>query len=333
MNELQIYDSNSLGDLAFVEVDRLTPDYYVEHFQEFLPQYISHGNPSADTLTNYIHEIKNFLGWCIGHRAHPLALKNTHCRIYLKYMIEKNYSPASLKLKISAARIFYKVAVKLELINENPFEEIRTKSPETDDTKFKFLTEEQIKLVGKKILDEPNEIFRKRNLAIFMLMTVEGLRNVEVHRMNDEDINFEMNSIYIRGKGHNDFIYPCVDTIKAIREYLEVRPDVKKDGALTPTFISLSNFNRGNRISRNSLRLTINQILKLCDLKTKGASCHMLRHSCGTNLYRVTKDLRLVQETLRQKSPTITARYAHVYDRMNNRQTEKISPFSDLHKT
>ena len=76
MNELQIYDSNSLGDLAFVEVDRLTPDYYVEHFQEFLPQYISHGNPSADTLINYVHEIKNFLNWCIGHRAHPLALKN-----------------------------------------------------------------------------------------------------------------------------------------------------------------------------------------------------------------------------------------------------------------
>ena len=52
----------------------------------------------------------------------------------------------------------------------------------------------------------------------------------------------------------------------------------------------------------------------------------LFRHSCGTNLYQETKDLRVVQETLRQRSPKVTAKYAHVHDRMERRYTRGITP-------
>ena len=45
-----------------------------------------------------------------------------------------------------------------------------------------------------------------------------------------------------------------------------------------------------------------------------------------TYLYQETKDLRVVQETLRQRSPKVTAKYAHVHDRMEKRYTGGISP-------
>ena len=45
-----------------------------------------------------------------------------------------------------------------------------------------------------------------RDKIIIMLMALEGLRTVEVHRMSVNDINWEMKTIYIHGKGHNDFI-------------------------------------------------------------------------------------------------------------------------------
>lgn len=328
MNELQIYGSEGLGDLVSLEAEQLTPSYYVEHYFDFLPRYVSNGNPKDETLVAYSREIKFFIGWCNSHRAHPLALKDIHCRLYLRYMIEKNYSQASIGLKLAAAKTFYNIAVKLGLIKNNPCAELRIKPSDTDDTKFKFLTYDKIKYIMKKISDEPDELLAKRNLAMFMLMTTEGLRNVEVHRMNDEDINFDMNTIYVRGKGHNDFIYPCNDTIICIKNYLRIRPPIKKDGVLTQTFISVSNQNFGERISRAGIRWAINQILTLSEMKERGYSCHMLRHSCGTNLYQATKDLRLVQETLRHRSPAVTSRYAHVYDRMNRRQTSIISPFS-----
>ena len=330
MNDLQIYnDEFLLGDLITLDAQQLTPDYYVLHYAEFLSQYVAKARPSGDTLKDYSTEIKNFISWCQSHKAQPLALQEQHCRIYLRYLAEKNYSSATINLKMAAVKTFYSIAVKLGLITKNPCAEIFAFSSfDSSDDNLKFLDDNQIKYVGEKILDEPDEILRKRNLAIFMLMAVEGLRNIEVHRMNDEDINFELNSIFIRGKGHNNVIYPCHDTIFAIKDYLKIRPALKKDGVLTPTFISLSNFNRGQRITRAGIRWAINQILTLCNLKVKGHSCHMLRHSCATNLYQATKDLRLVQETLRHRSPTMTARYAHIYGKMNNRQTEKISPFS-----
>ena len=57
--------------------------------------------------------------------------------------------------------------------------------------------------------------------------------------------------------------------------------------------------------------------------------CHVFRHSCGTNLYAATKDLRVVQETLRQRDPKVTARYAHVQQRMDKRYTSSIVPKKD----
>ena len=93
---------------------------------------------------------------------------------------------------------------------------------------------------------------------------------------------------------------------------------------------SISTVSVETKSASDGLRV-MNEALKLAGLKKAGASCHVLRHSCGTNLYANTKDLRLVQETLRQRNPAIAARYAHVQDRLTNRRTANITPGS--HKT
>ena len=80
------------------------------------------------------------------------------------------------------------------------------------------------------------------------------------------------------------------------------------------------------RISRNGIRSIMNKALTACDLKHPGYSCHVFRHSSGPNLYKETKDLRLVQDTLRHRDPKVTARYAHVADRLSKRYTSKLVP-------
>ena len=42
------------------------------------------------------------------------------------------------------------------------------------------------------------------------------------------------------------------------------------------------------------------------------------------NLYEQTKDIKVVQETLHHRDQRIVARYAHLKDRLTNRQTEQI---------
>lgn len=81
-----------------------------------------------------------------------------------------------------------------------------------------------------------------------------------------------------------------------------VEPDV-------PLFVSRN----GNRLSGRQLRERLAQWQARAGLD-RPVSVHGLRHSSCTNLYRATKDLRLVQRFARHASITSTMRYAHPSD-------------------
>lgn len=299
------------------------------NYQDKLSMYIAGGAPTADTLRHYNTEIENFLNWCSLNSYDPLKdVEEPEAFQYLDYLNKKDYSPASINLKICAARTFYFVAKKLKVFGDNPFEAVKPKKANYDDTDFEFLSLEELNAICQSVINR-NDATASRDLAIVMLMAVEGLRTVEVHRMNDQDINFNKKSILIHGKGRDAYIYPCEDTFTILEKYLSERPEPVDDEEGTPTFIGFSPKFYAMRISRNGIRWAINHVLEINEKKTKGNSCHMLRHSCGTNLYNETKDLRLVQETLRQKDPQTAARYAHVNQRLNERNTAQISPFKN----
>ena len=113
-----------------------------------------------------------------------------------------------------------------------------------------------------------------------------------------------------------------------LMDYLHLRGPVEPDNGVTPTIISFSNRRYGKRITRTGLHVIISKALEFAGVKYPGHACHTLRHSCGTNLYRETKDLRVVQETLRHSSPEMTARYSHVDERSSTRPTRNIIPIS-----
>lgn len=299
------------------------------NYEEWLSAFVAHGNPSADTLRHYKTEIKNFLEWCTGNAYDPFEIDDVDARLYVRYLVEKRYKPASIAIKVAAARCYYNIAMRLKETTTNPFNGVRAKAPSYDDTDFAYLNRDEIAAICNRLMAD-NSLYSQRSLAIVLLMAVEGLRTVEVHRMSDEDINFKRGSIFIHGKARDEYIYPCQDTLDFLARYLSVRPTPIPDEAGTPTFISISKCQFAHRISRNGIRMAINKVLEDAGRKEDGVSCHVLRHSCGTNLYKETKDLRLVQETLRQKSPMIAARYAHVSDRITDRTTGKISPFKRI---
>jgi len=307
----------------------LTPEYYILHYQEFIPMYISRGRPSDDTLATYESAINQFLKWCKTSNAHPLYLRDYQLRTYQRILTEYGYKDDSIAVKIIAVRLFYEVAFKLKLIDENPCKDIVTSSSFAQDEAIRYYTNEQIQAISDYFNGEEDEFLRFRGKLAVYLMAVEGLRCVEVHRANREDINFELGIMQIHGKGHGRQIYPCDETLKVIKDYINACPDkslIGKEGNFTPLFLSNTNFAKYKRISRDGLRYIINKALKSCGIKMEGASCHILRHSCGTNLYAANKDLRLVQDVLGHRDPKTTARYAHLHNRLSNRGTAAIAP-------
>ena len=317
-----------MGEVAAsVRQDAITPEYFITHFYEYLPRYIAGGAPTADTRDTYELAIRLFLHWCMEQGLHPLSdVHDYQIRVYMEEMRTRGYSAATLMIKGAAIRAFYKVAERLSFIAENPCADLQLRNPQHLDEDYKYLTVDQIKEICEGLAEDKNVLRRLRNLLIVYLMGVEGLRVVEVMRLSDEDIDWQRGRIEIRGKGHAGIIYPCEETFQLLKAYIETRGAIPPENRFTPTIISCSPNNRNGRITRVGIRYVINKALTDAGLKQPGYACHLFRHSCGTNLYQETKDLRVVQETLRQRSPKVTAKYAHVHDRMEKRYTGGISP-------
>ena len=317
-----------MGEVSMnVRQDAITPEYFIAHFYEYLPRYIAGGAPTADTRDTYELAIRLFLHWCMEQNLHPLSdVHDYQIRIYMEEMRTRGYSAATLMIKGAAIRAFYKVAQRLSFIAENPCADLQLRNPQHLDEDYKYLTVDQIKEICEGLAADQNALRRLRNLLIVYLMGVEGLRVVEVMRLSDEDIDWQRGRIEIRGKGHAGIIYPCEETFQLLKAYIEERGPVPPENRLTPTVISCARNNAQGRITRVGIRYVINKALTDAGLKQPGYACHLFRHSCGTNLYQETKDLRVVQETLRQRSPKVTAKYAHVHDRMERRYTRGITP-------
>ena len=86
--------------------------------------------------------------------------------------------------------------------------------------------------------------------------------------MNIQDISPEDSTIYIRGKGHNDLIYPRPDTMELLKKYVNMREVYPSYP--TPVFTSQSNNSRGKRLSRIMIRDSIDKALKQLELKAPG---------------------------------------------------------------
>ena len=307
------------------DVVDISPDYFTAHYREFLPRYISFGRPSADTLRTYGQGIDQFIAWCRDMGRHPLAMQEYQLRLYLQYLYDLGYKDDTIGNKMAAVKIFFFVAKKMRFIKENPVEEIKAPSAASRDEFVKFFTTEQLRAIHDVFADEYDELATLRNSVILYLMSVEGLRRIEVQRMNVEDVDLNIGSLLVRGKTRDETIIPCQATLDAIKSYLLVHPPKQLGDRVTPLIVSLSPNNMGRRISRVGLNFIMDKALKKVELKYPGASCHVLRHSCGTNLYRETKDILVVQKVLRQRSPQTTAKYAHVNDQIMNRVTGQIA--------
>ena len=327
MNNSMVTRSNAslpyFGDAA-----ALTPEYYVTHYIDFLRPYIGRGRPSEDTVHSYVAAIDQLINYCHEHNANPLKLKEFHLLQIRESMYQHGYKQATVNIKLAGIRAFYKVAYRLGLIDEDPAEQVRGDNHEAQDLSTRYLTENQLQSMLNSVGNNGDDFVYYRNVLFILLMGVEGLRSVEVHRMSKEDVDFDNKMILIHGKGHDDFIFPSQTTMDWLKKYLYLYPldrEVKRDQYGTPMFLSASNRNVSGRISRRGIRNIINSLYESMGIKQAGLSCHLLRHTCGTLLYKETKDLIVVKETLRHRDVKMTSRYAHLQERLLNRYTSAIA--------
>jgi len=301
-------------------------DLFLANYREIMAKYIADGNPSQDTLNNYFGRIEAYFHWCAMNRIHPLRIGEEHIVLYRDYLKQQGDKAATIYANLISLKKFYHVAQKFHFIQDNPVADVKSpRDPDASIVKFPYLNAGKLEYLLHIVTTDSEKTLRDKVMIVFMAL--EGLRTVEIHRMNEGDINFGQQSIFIHGKGKNGIIYPRTDTFNLLHHYLQVkdRSVLRQDeNGEIPVFTSTSRNQPGNRIDRRNIRLAIDGWLKKAGLKEPHKSAHMLRHTCATLLYKETKDLKVVQETLRHSTINMSGKYAHLMEREENRYTKNI---------
>ncbi len=159
------------------------------------------------------------------------------------------------------------------------------------------LTEAEVAMLAKRLQELPSTPANTRLKAIISLLALQGLRQIEVVRLNVKDLHLARKVAYIQGKGRDDLepisLHP--ETVRMLKEYMATNQVA--DGAL---FTSNSNNSLHKRLSTRSLQNIVKDSFQELGIEK---SVHGLRHYYATKLIRAYQgDLLQVARYTRHSS-------------------------------
>jgi integrase/recombinase XerD len=140
------------------------------------------------------------------------------------------------------------------------------------------------------------------------LMLNAGLRAAEVLALTVYDVDWLSGTLTVRqGKGRKDrILWLNEPVLEDLRRWRARRPG--HDGGLLFTTL------KGTPIHSSALRAMVKRRANKIGLQHKDVHPHTLRHTFATELYRQTKDIRLVQKALGHRDLSTTMIYTHIVD-------------------
>lgn len=319
-----------------------------EYLNRFLEYSLAYKRKSPNSVDQYNSDLNMFLKYIRYHfkdtnetefdkivikdfSLNELErIKQEDIHAFISYLsINRRCGPATCARKISTIRIFFKyLTITANLLKENPAQNLET--PKLNKRLPKYLTlEDSQRLLNASLEDDDNKN-KERDFAIITLFLNCGLRLSELIGINISDIKFDDNKLTVIGKGNKErSIYLNKSCIKAINEYLKVRPNnAKKDSKNSDKALFLSSYRQ--RISKRTVENVVTKELQRAGLDTTKYSTHKLRHTAATLMYKYGQvDIRALQELLGHQSISTTEIYTHV-DNEQVRNAVESNPLSDF---
>jgi len=205
-------------------------------------------------------------------------------------------SVATKNKYLTTAGVFLKELNRLGLLPADITQNIKRFS-QTKKHRKDGLTDNEIKTLTDKMRALPQDPQATRLKAILALLTLQGLRQIEVIRLDVKDLDFIAKTAFIQGKGKDDKepinLHP--EATRALQEYLKANKIA--DGAL---FTSQSNNSLHKRLTTRALRGIVKETLRELGINK---TTHGFRHYFTTRLIKTYKgDLLEVAQYTRHKS-------------------------------
>jgi len=199
---------------------------------------------------------------------------------------DKQYHASTYNRMLSSISSFYRFLLMQEVVNINPVP--RVDRPKVKDKELKYLKHSQVMRLLKSIPDD-------RDRLMIRIIYATGVRVSELCTMNIEDVDFDDLMIRVHGKGGKiRMVFIDEDTLEEIADHIENR----LSGPLFPG-------QSGNYISPRTVQLIFKKYAP------PGITPHKIRHSYASELYRRSRNLRVVQENLGHASIKTTEVYLH----------------------
>lgn len=248
---------------------------------------------------------------------------------FLYYLdTEREDSNKTKARKLSAVKGFYKyLTVKKNYFEYNPAANIE--SPKLKKQLPKHLTVDESIILLETVASDRESKNRERDYAMLTLFLNCGMRLSELAGIDMRDIDHEMRSLRVTGKGSKERIIYLNDACRAaLGDYMSVRFAAQTKPGESALFIS----SRGTRISNKTVQHVVYKYLDASGLGNKGYSTHKLRHTAATLMYQTGKvDIRVLKDILGHEQLNTTQIYTHVSDKgmeaaMNNNPLSEIMP-------
>ena len=212
--------------------------------------------------------------------------------------------------KLSAIRSLYRYLVnKRHYLEYNPTSDID--SPKKEKTLPKVLSlDESLRLLEAVEKDKESK-FRTRDYAILTLFLNCGMRLSELVGINISDIDSDLSTLRVTGKGSKERIVYLNDACQfALTEHLIERLKLKRT---VPNEKALFLSRLEKRISTKTVQAMVYKYLQLAGLQAKQYSVHKLRHTAATLMYQSGNvDVRVLKEILGHEQLNTTQIYTHV---------------------
>ncbi len=237
---------------------------------------------------------------------------------------ERENKARSRARKLSSLKTFFRyLEVTKKLIDKNPA--LNIESPGVKRALPKFLSLEESLTLLETVEKDTESDSRTRDFAIVTLFLNCGMRLSELCGINLNDIDSELRSLRVLGKGAKERIIYLNDACReALKVWIDDRQNltIKDKNAL---FIS----RLGKRISNKTVQWMIYKYLDRAGLGNRHLSVHKLRHTAATLMYQEGGvDVLVLKDILGHEQLNTTQIYTHV----SNRQLEEAIDKNPLAK-
>lgn len=233
---------------------------------------------SDNTRAEYKYRIALFLAFL---KKNPINV-NSYLEFKRNLGSRNDFSVSTKNKYLATAKIFLKELNRQGVIPTDITQNIKTFSQDKKHKRDGVNDEEMSRLISK-LRNLPSTLQNARLKAMLALLALQGLRQIEIIRLDVKDLDLVSNKAYIQGKGRDDKepidLHP--ETTKILKEYLKISKI-----ASGPLFTSRSNNNLNQRISTRAIREIVTGLLKELEI-TK--SVHGFRHYFTTTLIKTYK--------------------------------------------